>query len=87
MISECVLCVPRVFLHASVVYVACGIEILDVLDIKYVWLRLYESLFTYVAHVDLVGDPLQDTCHARASEILITKIHKIFYLGICRIFM
>ncbi len=34
MISECVLCVPRVFLHANVVYVACGIEILDVLVIK-----------------------------------------------------
>ena len=34
MISGCVSCVPRVFLHASVVYVACGIEILDVLDIK-----------------------------------------------------
>ena len=88
MISECVSCVPRVFLHASVVCVARGIEILDVLDIKFVWLlRLYESLLTYVAHMDLVGDPLQDTCHARASEILITKIHKIFYLGIRRIFM
>ena len=48
---------------------------------------LYESLLTYVAHMDLVGDPLQGTCHARASEILITKIHKIFYLGIRRIFM
>ena len=34
MISECVSCVPRVFLHASLVYVACGIEILDVLDIR-----------------------------------------------------
>jgi hypothetical protein len=34
MISECVSCVPCVLLHASVVYVACGIEILDVLDIK-----------------------------------------------------
>jgi hypothetical protein len=34
MILECVSCVPRVFLHASVVYVVCGIEILDVLDIK-----------------------------------------------------
>ena len=34
MISGCVSCVPRVFLHANVVYVACGIEILDVLDIK-----------------------------------------------------
>ena len=54
---------------------------------RFVWLRLYESLLTYVAHMDLVGDPLQDTCHARASEILITKIHKIFYLGIRRIFM
>ena len=32
--SECVSCVPRVFLHAIVVYVACGTEILDVLDIK-----------------------------------------------------
>ena len=38
---------------------------------------LYESLLTYVAHVDLVGDPLQGTCHARASEILITKVRKI----------
>jgi len=25
---------------------------------------LYESLLTYVAHMDLVGDPFQDTCHA-----------------------
>jgi len=40
------------------------------------WLRLYKSLLTYVAHVDLVGDPLQGTCHARASEILITKVRK-----------
>ena len=38
---------------------------------------LYESLHTYVAHMDLVGDPLQGTCHARASEILITKVCKI----------
>ena len=30
---------------------------------------LYESLLTYVARLDLVGDPLQDTCHARASKI------------------
>ncbi len=42
---------------------------------------LYESLLTYVAHVDLVGYPLQGTYHARASEILITKVCKIFYLG------
>ena len=38
---------------------------------------LYESLLTYIAHVDLVGDPLQGTCHARMSKILITKICKI----------
>jgi len=30
---------------------------------------LYESLLTYVAHLDLVGDLLQDTCHAYASKI------------------
>jgi len=30
---------------------------------------LYESLLTYIAHLDLVGDPLQDTCHAYASKI------------------
>jgi hypothetical protein len=47
---------------------------------------LYESLLTYVAHMDLVGDLLQGTCHARASKILITKICKIRYLGFCRIF-
>ncbi len=47
---------------------------------------LYESLLTYVAHVDLVEDLLQGTCHSRASEILITKIRKIFCLGFCRIF-
>ena len=84
--SGCVSCVHRVFLHASVVYVACGIEILDVLDIRFVWLRLYESLLTYVAHMDLVGDPLKGTYHARASEILITKMRKILYVGYRRIF-
>ena len=47
---------------------------------------LYESLLTYIAHMDLVGDPLQGTCHVRRSEILITKIHKILYVGYCRIF-
>ena len=38
---------------------------------------LYQSLLPYVAHVDLIGDLLQGTCHARASEILITKVRKI----------
>ena len=31
---------------------------------------LYESLLTYVAHLDLVGVPVQGTCHTRASKIL-----------------
>jgi hypothetical protein len=30
---------------------------------------LYESLLTYVAHLDLVGVPVQGTCHVRASKI------------------
>ncbi len=47
---------------------------------------LYESLLTYIAHMDLIGDLLQGTCHARASEILITKVRKIFYLGFHKIF-
>jgi hypothetical protein len=47
---------------------------------------LYESLLTYVAHVDLVGDLLQGTCHVRSSEILITRIRKILYVGYRRIF-
>jgi hypothetical protein len=54
---------------------------------RIVWLCLYESLLTYVAHMDLVGDPHNGTCHPRASEILITKIRKILYLGFHRIFM
>ncbi len=33
---------------------------------------LYESLLTYVAHLDLAGDLLYGTCDAHASEILIT---------------
>ena len=41
---------------------------------------LYESLLTYIAHLDLIGVPVQGTCHARASQILITKIGKILYV-------
>ena len=41
---------------------------------------LYESLLTYVAHLDLVGDPLQDTCQ-RTRPRFITEIHKILYVG------
>jgi len=29
---------------------------------------LYESLLTYVAHLDLVGDLLQGTCHAHGCQ-------------------
>jgi len=47
---------------------------------------LYESLLTYVAHMDLVGDPLQGSCHARASGIFITNIRKILHVGYRRIF-
>jgi len=47
---------------------------------------LCESLLKYLAHMDLVGDPLQGTCHARTSEIIITKIRKILYVGYRRIF-
>jgi hypothetical protein len=48
--------------------------------------NLYQSLLTYVAHMHLVGDPLQDTCHTCASKILITRIRKILYVGYRRIF-
>ena len=67
--------------------VVCGTEILMCEEHQELCgYALYESLLTYVAHVDLIGDPLQGTCHARASEILITKVRKISYLGFCRIF-
>jgi hypothetical protein len=58
-------CALHVFLHAAV---ACGTEIL-----MHEGYHFYESLLTYVAHMDLVGDLLQGTCHARASEILLLK--------------
>ena len=49
--SECVSCVPRVFLHAIVVYVACGTEILDVLDIKIrVAMLVRESTYLRSSH-------------------------------------
>jgi len=65
----------RVFLHATE---ACGTEILMCEGHQEsCGYALFESLLTHVAHMDLVGDPLQGTCHARASEILITKVCKI----------
>jgi len=68
----CALCA---FLHATV---ACGTEILMCERHQdSCGYALYESLLTYEAHMDLVGDPLQGTCHARASEIRITKVRKI----------
>ena len=41
---------------------------------------LYKSLLTYVAQLDLVGDPLQDTCHAHASKIHIDEVVDILYV-------
>jgi hypothetical protein len=64
-------CALHMFLHAAV---ACGTEILMCKGHQEsCGYALYESLLTYVAHMDLVGDLLQGTCHARASEILITN--------------
>ena len=71
------------FLHVTV---SCGTELLGDVGIKYCVAMLVRESITYVAHIDLVGDPLQGTCHTRASEILITKMRKILYLGFCRIF-
>jgi len=61
-------CARRVFLHACT---ACGnYQDLDVEEHQESsGYALYESLLTYVAHLDLVEDPLQDTCHAHASKI------------------
>jgi len=68
----CALCV---FLRATT---ACGTEILMCEGHQEsCGYALYKSLLTYVAHKDLIGDPLQGTCHACASEILITKVCKI----------
>jgi len=68
-------CALHVFLHATV---ACGTEILMCEGHQEsCGCALYESLLTYVAHMDLIGDLLQGTCHAHASKILITKVRKI----------
>jgi len=73
--SDEIRCALRKFLHATV---ACGTETLMCEGHQELCgYSLYESILTYVAHMDLVGDPLQGTCHARASEILITKVRKI----------
>ena len=69
--------VLHVFLHLHAT-VACGTEILMCEGHQELCgYALYESLLTYIAHMDLIGDPLQGTCHARASEILVTKVCKI----------
>ena len=84
--SECVSYVPRVFLHAIVVYVACGTEILDVLDIKIrVATLVQESTYLRSSH---------GSCRRSASRYLpqrtcprsITEIRKIRYVGYRRIF-
>jgi hypothetical protein len=49
--SECVSCVPRVFLHAIVVCVAYGTELLDVLGIKiHVATLVRESTYLRSSH-------------------------------------
>ncbi len=73
--SDEIRCALRVFLHAAV---ASGTEIsMCEGHQESCGYALYKSLLTYVTHMDLVRDLLQDTCHARASEILITKVRKI----------
>jgi hypothetical protein len=64
-------CALRVFLHATV---ACGTEILMCEGHQEsCGYALYESLLTYIAHMDLIGDPVQGIYRVRASELLITK--------------
>jgi hypothetical protein len=68
-------CALHVFLDATV---ACGTEILMCEGHQEsCGYALYKSLLTYIAHMDLIGDLLQGTCHARASEMLTTKVRKI----------
>jgi len=55
--SDEIRCALRVFLHATV---ACGTEILMCKGHQELCgYALYESLLTYIAHMDLIGDPLQ----------------------------
>jgi hypothetical protein len=43
--------------------------------IKFVWLRVYESLRTCVVQIDLVGDPLQgSTAYAHPSYLLLDAL-------------
>jgi len=80
-------CVLRVCFACFYMQPLCVVQrYLMYLASSIVWLCLYESLLTYVAHMDLVEDPLQGTCHACASKILITKMRKILYLGFRRIY-
>ncbi len=57
---------------------------------RFVWLRGYESLCTYVANIDLVGDPLQGI-YCYASELLTLlpylRIHRISYLHVASTYL
>ena len=65
--SDEIRCALRVFLRATA---ACGTETLMCEGHQEsCGYALYESLLTFVAHMDLVGDPLQGTCHAHSSKI------------------
>ena len=70
--SECVSCVPRVFLHAIVVCVACGIELLDVLDIKIrVAMLVRESTYLRSSHGSRRRSASRYLPHARAQDSLL----------------
>jgi hypothetical protein len=76
--SECVSCVPRVFLHAIVVYVACGTGILDVLDIKIrVAMLVRESTYLSSSHGSRRRSASRYLPRTRVRDT-ITKIYKIF---------
>ena len=68
--SDQIGCALHVFICATEVYDTYN---LMYWNIRFMWLRMYESLRTYVANIDLVGDPLQGIYCVRASELLITK--------------
>ena len=66
---ECVSCVPRVFLHAIVEYVACGTEILDVLDIKIrVAMLVQESTYLRSSYGSHRRSASRYLPHARAQD-------------------
>ncbi len=64
-----------------------AVNFINVFCVRFLYERHFGSFFlvTYVAHLDLLGDPLQDTCQ-RTCPRFIFKIRKILYVGYRRIF-